>query len=157
MRLKFQINFTKTHEKVLICPHNDTMTFVNQQIRRSNFKTVHFANFSPTGFSPQDFVLFKYVTAVLLHLVEFLLSNEKSLKPRSHQFWIVNTKYQFKLHCVQNVYILLMISIRYRMFFSRKFRPHWRHCCFNIEISCIFFFFFVKKPLLIVVGLAVVS
>lgn len=60
-----QINFTKTHKKVLICPENDTVTLLHGKIIRANFKTMSFASLATHRFSEENFHMLKYVTAAL--------------------------------------------------------------------------------------------
>lgn len=68
-----QINFNKTHKKVLISPEKRSITFVSDFICPANFKTVSFDFLAAHQFSTHDFAMFKYVTALLLSLIESLL------------------------------------------------------------------------------------
>lgn len=65
----FQINFTKTHKKLVICPKNETMTLVHGKITRDNFKTLTFASLATHRFSIENFQMIKYMTESLKFLV----------------------------------------------------------------------------------------
>lgn len=60
-----QINFAKSHKKMLICPENETITLANGKLTRNNFKTVGLATLATQRFSANNFQMLKYVTASL--------------------------------------------------------------------------------------------
>lgn len=100
----FQMNFSKTHQKLIICPHNETITFVSNKICRKNFKTVKFDTLAASGFSMKDFKMFEYVTTSIKHLITMLI-NEWWW---AHGRWMqsnLKSKYTF-LHSVCFFYVL---------------------------------------------------
>lgn len=56
------MNFSFDHQKIIICPNESTITFIDEYY---HFKTVQFTTIAAEGFSRDDYERFKYLTAIL--------------------------------------------------------------------------------------------
>lgn len=86
-----QVNFVKSHKKMLICPKTETVTLADGKITRANFKTVSLTALAMHRCSTQNLDMLKYVTASLKFLSSKLSDWAGSIKSSDEFeafFWI---------------------------------------------------------------------